>query len=183
MRRAQVADIRSSDVIKLCHRISLSDIPILVSHEPLPGQPLLECFSIVPEHIIAQGGEQLTGWAIWEHPGMFIEAEFHCVWKDASGALHDLTPRSIPLEHILFLPDSGREYRGRQVDNIRQPLVNDRDVIRYLHLFTRRFEITNAGDLADQHGEITLPPRALREYRKIEKEMAQLNLRLGRRYP
>ncbi|MDG9854134.1 hypothetical protein N7403_09750 [Pseudomonas nitroreducens] len=144
---------------------------------------MLECFNIVPEHIVIHGGKQLTGWALWEVPGVFIEAEFHCVWQDADGVLHDLTPRPIPFERILFLPDSRREYRGRQVDNVRQALVNDRDVFRFLYLAKRIVEITNAGDLAYQHGEIQLPPKAAREYWNIQKEMAQLHLRLDRRYP
>lgn len=150
--------------------------------QPLAGKPMLECFSIVPEHVIAEGGKQLIGWAIWETPGVFIEAEFHAVWQDPHGNLIDLTPRPIPFDHILFLPDPSREYRGRQVDNIRRPLVKDRDVVRFLYLARRHFEIQNTGDLADQHGEIELPPRLAKEFWKVEKEMAQLYNRLSRRY-
>ncbi|WP_157650159.1 hypothetical protein [Burkholderia ubonensis] len=130
------------------------------------------------------GGEQLNGWAIWEVPGVFIEAEFHAIWRDAAGELHDLTPRpQWPGSSITFLPDPKRIYRGRQIDNIRKALVKDSDVTRFLFLNRRMFEIMNAGDLADQHGLISLPPRAAREFRQIQKEMENLWRRLSRRYP
>lgn len=41
---------------------------------------------------------------------------------------------------------------------------------------------TNAGPLADQHGEISLPPKAAKEYWKIMGELAKLQTRLDRRY-
>lgn len=183
MRRPQPANIEQVHAQSFISQVVPNGYPALVPHEPLSEKPLLECFSIVPEYVVSHGGKQLTGWAIWETPGVFIEAEFHAVWQDDEGLLHDLTPRPIPIRHILFVPDPGREYTGRQVDNIRCALVNDLDVIRFLHLFKRRFEIMNKGDLANQHGEIELPPKAIKEYRKLEKEMAQLHLRLSRRYP
>ena len=151
-------------------------------HEPLAGKPQLECFPTVAEHVAEHGGESVVGWAVWEVSGVFVEAEFHCVWKAPDGTLHDLTPRPIPLESILFLPDPTRQYRGRQVDNVRQPLVDDRDVYRYLYLVKRVFELTNAGPLAEQHGEISLPPKAAKEYWKVMGELAKLQARLDRRY-
>lgn len=183
MRMPVPADLALNHVVDFCRKVSSHNVPVQVPHEPLPDKPLLECFSIVPEHVAAHGGKQLIGWAIWETPGVFIEAEFHAVWQNPDGALLDLTPRPVPLSNILFLPDSSREYAGRQVDNIRQPLVDDIDVTRFLYLFTRRFEILNKGDLADQHGAIQLPPRAAKAYRDMEKEMEKLHFRLNRRYP
>lgn len=169
-------------VAEFCRHVAKDQIPIVIPHKPLPGKPQNECFSIIPEQVIAQGGKQLIGWAIWDTSGLYIEAEFHTVWQDPQGNLIDLTPRPYHFETILFLPDPCREYRGRQVNNIRRPLVDDLDVTRFLHLATRRFEILNKGDLADQHGELALPPRVLRDYRKVEKEVMQLQHRLIRRY-
>ncbi|MBS4151966.1 hypothetical protein [Stutzerimonas balearica] len=68
------------------------------------------------------------------------------------------------------------------MDNVRQPLVDDRDVYRYLYLNKRVFELTNAGPLAEQHGEISLPPKAAKEYWKVMGELAKLQARLDRRY-
>ncbi|MDA7086518.1 hypothetical protein PH586_09020 [Pseudomonas sp. SA3-5] len=183
MRHPVPASLAATYTTDLCLRAVPGALPISVPYEPLAGKPQMECFPIVAEHVALHGGEALIGWAIWEVPGVFIEAEFHSVWKDASGLLHDLTPRSIPFEAILFLPDSTRQYRGRQVDNIRQPLAKDLDVYRYLYLVSRTFELMNAGDLAEQYGEISLPPKAAKEYRKVLGELAKLQARLDRRYP
>ncbi|MCD5993671.1 hypothetical protein KDX38_08555 [Pseudomonas sp. CDFA 602] len=176
------ANAESDYVIDFCRHVVENQAPIVVTHKPLFGKPMMDCFGIIPEHVVAQGGKQLIGWAIWDTAGIFIEAEFHAIWEDAQGNLIDLTPRPIPDQTTLFLPDPRREYRGRQVDNIRRPLVDDRDVVRYLHLAGRCFSILNKGDLADQHGEIYLPPKVEREYRNIQKEMMQLQHRYTRRY-
>lgn len=149
---------------------------------PLLHEPFNECFSIVPKQIAAHGGSQLTGWAIWEVPGIYIEAEFHAVWQRPDGQIVDITPRPIYFPSIAFLPDPKRQYVGRQVDNIRQPLVRDNDLVRFLYLCRRRFEILNQGDLADQHGAIALTKKAMREFSNLEKEMAQMHRRLDRRY-
>jgi hypothetical protein len=155
---------------------------VLVPHTPLADKPLTECFSIVDDYIALHGGEAVIGWAIWEVPGVYIEAEFHTVWKAPDDALHDLTPRPQAFEAILFLPDTTRKYNGKQVNNIRLALVDDLDVHRYLHLVTRVFELTNAGDLATQHGEISLPPKAAKEYWKVVDELKKLHSRLAKRY-
>lgn len=92
-----------------------------------------------------------------ERPGVFIEAEFHAVWRSESGQCLDIVPRPLPFDSITFLPDPNRNYAGLQVDNVRKPLVKDNDLVRYLFLFKRRFAIMNTGDLAGQYGEIVLP--------------------------
>lgn len=183
MRRPISPDIQSSHVIDFCKRVVPGASPVYVPHEPLPGRPLRECFPIVEAQVAEQGGDRVLGWSIWEIQDVFIEAEFHAVWRDPDGGLHDLTPHLLQPAQILFVPDASREYRGCQVDNIRQPLADDLDVVRFLYLAKRRFEILNAGDRAFQHGEIALPPKALKAFRKIESELLNLQSRLGRRYP
>ncbi|WP_323600745.1 hypothetical protein [Pseudomonas putida] len=178
MSNAQAGNIEASHVLDFCNTVVAGGTPILVQHSPLSGKPLKECFTIVPEHVAGHGGRQLTGWSIWEFPGKFIEAEFHAIWEDPEGRKVDLTPRPFAVEQVLFLEDLNREYTGRQVDNIRKALVNNFYVTRYLKLHRRIFEILNEGDLADQHGAITLPPAAEREYREVEKEVLELQRRL-----
>ncbi|WP_263064745.1 hypothetical protein [Dickeya dadantii] len=166
-----------------CQQILPDTKPIWVKSEPLPGAPEKDCFQIVSNHTEQHGGKEVIGWAIWEMPGVYIEAEFHCIWQDPAGGWHDLTPYPYHYDNILFLPDHTRFYSGRQVDNFRQALVDDREVCRWLHLAKRRFEIMNTGDLADQHGLIELPPKLAKEYEKIIDEVRKLNSRLERRYP
>lgn len=169
-------------VVDFCASISTDQVPYLIDCIPLPNEPLMECFSIVPKQVAAYGGAQLTGWAIWEASGAFMEAEFHAVWQQVSGVVLDVTPHSIPCSSILFLPDPKRQYKGRQVDNIRKPLVKDADLVRFFYLLHCRFEILNEGNLADQHGVITLPKKQRREYERLVDEMTKLNKRLNRRY-
>lgn len=176
-----VPDPGRAHVLAFCSRLATGIEPRLVECRPLPGQPFNECFPIVEQQVARHGGQQLTGWAIWELPGLFIEAEFHAVWQQPGDQLVCITPRPLRCPRILFVPDPTRKYAGRQVDNIREPLVRDRDVIRLLYLFRRRFEILNQGDLANQHGAITLGKKALREFEQLEKEMAQLYRRLTKR--
>ncbi|EZP65463.1 zinc chelation protein SecC [Pseudomonas sp. RIT357] len=173
-------NIQSAHVLEFCDSVVPAQLPILVPHEPLANKPLLECLTIVPEHVAHHGGKQLTGWAIWEGPHI-IEAEFHAVWRNPEGRIVDLTPRpsELALANILFLEDTGREYTGRQIDNIRKPLVDSFNVKRLIKLLSRRFEILNEGDLADQY-EIQLAPAVEREYRELEKEVMKLQLRLSK---
>ena len=169
-------------VLAFCASVVPDSVAYVVQCLPLLGEPFNECFSIVPKQIAAHGGNQLTGWAIWEVPGIYIEAEFHAVWQRPDGQIVDISPRQIYFPCTAFLPDPKRQYVGRQVDNIRQPLVRDNDLVRFLYLCRRRFEIFNQGDLADQHGAITLTNKAMREFTNLKKEMAQLQRRLDRRY-
>ncbi|MGE8360434.1 hypothetical protein [Pseudomonas sp.] len=183
MRKPRPAISTDSHVINLCCKIVTDAQPLIINSSPLPDAPEKECFQIVAGHIEKNGGEAVYGWAIWEVPGVYIEAEFHSVWRSPEGELRCLTPFPLPFETILFLPDLNRLYLGRQIDNVREPLAKDRDVYRFLYLARRVFEITNAGDLADQHGKIRLPPKAAKEYWKIQSELSKVMPRLDRRYP
>lgn len=180
MKFPQPGNIEAPHVLEFCSTVVPGQLPILVPHEPLANKPLLECLTIIPEHVAHHGGKQLTGWAIWEGAHI-IEAEFHAVWQDTEGRIVDLSPRppQMTLASILFLEDPSREYTGRQIDNIRKPLVDSFNVKRLIKLMQRRFEILNEGDLADQY-EVQLSPAAEREYRELEKEVMKLQLRLSK---
>lgn len=177
------ANISAVHVGEFCSGLVKGDHPVAVCCQPLMGQLQSECFSIVEQQVLKAGGQRVLGWGIWERTGVFIEAEFHAVWRSPEGELIDIAPRLSLLETITFLPDTNRNYNGRQVDNVRKSLVKDMDVVRFLHLAKRRFEILNTGDLADQHGQITLPKKLDREYWQLMKDMARLERRMQSRYP
>jgi len=169
-------------VQSFCNRVVPGGMPVVVDCRPLAGQPVNECFAIVEQQVAAGGGQQLTGWAIWEVEGVFIGAEFHAVWQQPGGGLVCITPRMHWFPSILFVPDSTRKYTGRQVDNFRQALVKDHDVNRLLHLWRRRFDMLNEGDMANQYGQVALGKKAWRELERLKKDMAHLERRIGRRY-
>ncbi|ABM37575.1 hypothetical protein [Polaromonas naphthalenivorans] len=177
------ANISAAHVEEFCSSLAKGEHPIDVCCQPVAGQPERECFSVVEQQVSEFGGQLVLGWAIWERTGVFIEAEFHAVWRNPDAKLIDVVPRFATFGSITFLPDANSKYNGQQVDNVRKSMVKDMDVVRFLFLAKRRFEIFNTGDLANQHGEIALPKRLYREYEKLMKEWARLERRIEARYP
>lgn len=169
-------------VLRFCRFVVKRQKPLTVPLQPMPGQAQRDCFAIVEKQVASLGGQRLLGWAIWELPGVFLQAEFHAIWGSPSGELLDLTPRPFPCRSITFIRDPHREYEGRQVDSIRQPLVIDVDVFHYLLLERQMFGILNTGDLAYQHGQVQLSGAALTEYERLEREHARLEAVLFARY-
>jgi hypothetical protein len=163
-------------VISFCRSIVKNPEPLYVPVRPLRRAPADECFRILPKHIASYGGDQVTGWTIWEWPRVLIEAEFHCIWRQPEGELLDITPKSVPVPRILFLPDPNRKYRGRQIDNFRKPLDHDPAIKRFLA--SRIHQAFNEGELADYHGPVELSEEAIRD----EIEQQELQRILVRRY-
>lgn len=180
----KAADLNKPHVKEFCAEISPNHEPLTVFCSPQIQSPSNECFALVDEKIEESGGKQVIGWAIWEKPGVFIEAEFHAVWETMEGDLLDLNPRppQFNIESILFVPDADKKYTGRQIDNIRKPLVADPDVVRFLYLAKKRFQLFNRGDRAYQHGEIRLRNREAKEYQRISLEARRLNQKINKRY-
>lgn len=67
------------------------------------------CHKNVDKIVAQHGGNPVFGWIIWSNHDLF-DAEFHCVWQDESGTLHDVTPRRDGEKEILFLPDPSRKF-------------------------------------------------------------------------
>lgn len=177
----QVPSATAPHIVAFCESINPSTTAVVVPSSPPPSAAQLDCFITVADQVAQQGGQSIIGWAIWEVPGAFVEAEFHAVWQKPDGEYLDLTPRSTPFPQILFLPDPMRTYEGKQVDNVRKALVKDQLVIRFLFLQSQRFALLNRGALADQHGLVELTPRAAKEYHAIEKELELVGRRLSKR--
>ncbi|MEZ5632417.1 MAG: hypothetical protein R3F09_17130 [Burkholderiaceae bacterium] len=175
------ANISASHAQEFCASLVADTAPRVTPCRPILNKPYNDCFNVVLEQVTNHGGQQIIGWAIWELPGVFIEAEFHAVWQSPEGELVDVVPRVRPFTHISFLPDASRTYKNRQVDNIRRQLVVDNDVKQFLFLCRRRFEILNAGQRALQH-EVLLPKAELRELERNDKLAMRLERRIHKRY-
>jgi hypothetical protein len=174
----KVPFIYSNHIKAFCRNVVPDSKPIYVVVQPLPDKPINECFNIVPEHILAHGGEQQFGWSIWHWPKVFVEAEFHSVWKCPDGTMVDITPKRISVDRILFLPDPHRHYEGRQVDNIRKPISNDPLIKQFLALAEERYRETNKGDLANQHGRVIVSARV----GEIDHEMRKIGFFLAQKF-
>jgi len=110
-----------------------------------------ECFPLVEQRINTEGGRAEVGWSLWELPTLFVEAEFHSVWRRPSGELLDVAPKNHETSKILFLPDPIRQYEGRQVNNVRKALRNDPLLNTYLETFSSEFDLLNEGERAWQN--------------------------------
>jgi hypothetical protein len=87
-----------------------------------------------------------------------VEGEFHAIWKSSADVLVDVSPHSGGETRILFLPDCGKAYVGRQVNNVRAPVYrNDVLVERFIKLSDQIYDVMNRGDRAGLHGMVSVP--------------------------
>jgi len=105
-----------------------------------------------------------------------IEAEFHAIWRDPGGRLHDITPKQLPVTDILFLPDPERKYDGRQVNNVRRPLRDDPRIKSFFELCDSEFELLNRGQRAYEIGAIHLTGSEAAELQSIRERKRQLEM-------
>jgi len=103
------------------------------------------------------GGSIQYGWLLWEWPHVYIEAEFHSVWRDADGVLHEVTSSPEGAVEILFLPDDSRRYEGKHIDNVRLAIRDDLLVHNYIRLAELRTRVLTRGERAYQHGAVNIP--------------------------
>ncbi len=176
-----VPDGEDGHVQTFCDKVVPGQKVQRVRCEPDLTAPINECFDVVAAHVARHGGSPVLGWTLWEFPGAYIEAEFHCVWRAPSGILLDVVPRAEFHDEILFLPDPHRVDNGRTIDNIRQALTRDNDVKRFLFLASEHYRILNAGERAALR-EVSLSARELKHLQGIATEMMRLRNRLAKRY-
>ena len=174
------APITAAHVLTFCDGVVKGSQPVLVRCDPVADQELDDCFVTVDQQVASSGGAPVLGWAIWEVPGVLIEAEFHAVWQQPEGTLLDISARRLRFDSITFVPDPGARYAGRQVDNVRVPLNSDPRVRQFIYLCQRRFELENTGALADQHGLVELPPGIAKAHRMVVDQLGRLAKRLFR---
>lgn len=148
----------SDEITSFCHGIIAGVRPKYVRVQPVKFAMPNECFTNVPERIALRGGSQLNGWAVRIWPGVFMEAEHHCVWQKPDGNLLDITPKILATKKILFLPDPAREYdyeHEQRLDNIRSSLTDDADVTEFLELATSLHNLIEKS--SEGRGRISMP--------------------------
>lgn len=159
----------------LCAELVPDAEPVYLDVVPEPGTRPLDCFENVTRYIERHGGGTRYGWQIWEWPGIMVEAEFHAAWVSPEGALLDITPKEYSVSSILFLPDTTANYDGRQVNNVRRPLIDAPLVHEFIDVNDRIFEVMNRGHLAYEHGRVSLPAAEIlplrRRHAQIQDEL------------
>jgi hypothetical protein len=173
----------SPALVSLCQEIVPGGTPIYVDVHPVQGQPSNECFPIVEDRVRREGGGAVCGWSLWEMPTVFIEAEFHAVWRSPSNELFDIAMKKRPTQRILFLADPRRRYEGHQINNIRKPLNRHPAVVGFLNTFDEEFDLMNRGERAYQHGDIILDDDEALEFQDIQRSRALYELEILRLIP
>lgn len=172
--------IISPEISALCESLVIGGIPLYLDVNPSSDAIINECYQNVKKMIVEKGGSMQCGWQIWETiPGVLIEAEFHAVWKDVDDVYHDITPKEFPgVNKILFLSDPYRIYEGKQIDNVRIPLVIDPLIDLFIENEISYFNAINRGDLAAYHGEVMLTD----ELNKILDKRIQIGFKVLEKY-
>jgi SEC-C motif len=109
-------------ILKLARQIDSTSAPEYVVVEPGDGCDADSCFRNVTAMTRRHGGTTQHGWRMREQPAVFVEGQFHAVWRRPDGELLDVTPRTDGLSKILFLPDSKAVWDGSDVEPRRMML-------------------------------------------------------------
>ena len=96
-------------VMNFCAILCPGSPPEYVPVKPETYSVKLQCFPNVQTKVKNDGGTLIYGWSISEYSRIFLEAQFHGIWKAPSGNLVDITPGEFSHGNILFLG----EFRGQ----------------------------------------------------------------------
>lgn len=130
-----------------------SDIELIVLDiEPESGAMESDCTEIVRRKVEREGGRIIYGWQIWKSD-ILVEAEFHAVWETPEGELKDVTPKPPQFNQILFLEDETLTYEGKQIDNVRINITNNKLVDYFIEAWKKYYRLMNRGDRALLHGQ------------------------------
>jgi hypothetical protein len=80
---------------EFCARIRSGARPKLMVIQPEPGWEPNYCFFCVRERVRCDGGRIHLGWAIWEWPGVDLEAERHAVFAPADDSPGSISRRPL----------------------------------------------------------------------------------------
>lgn len=147
-----ILDSQSVEIIK--EKINSCFEPQYINVSALTNAPLQECFNIVDKYITEHGGIRILGWALWELPRYFIEAEFHAVWESPTGEVKDLTPRQSPTKKILFIRDPSMNYNGGRVNNIRINYSKNHIIDDLFKIYEDEFETFGPSGIVLQHQQL-----------------------------
>src|SRR4051794_20850681 len=169
-------------IVEFCAAINPNAKPGYVSVFPARHALAGEAFHNVQHHIERTGsGLPCNGWIIWEWPGLFVEAEHHCVYNPANGeSMRDITPQDE--RRVLFLPDETATYDfesdSRARPNRRKAVRNHRLVHDYLAAFQMRDDFIQEKLKLGAKIEETLSTRDMARFVTIVEEIDRLTFEL-----
>jgi hypothetical protein len=174
----------SEPVRRLCRQIRPGVEPVFVPIKQEPDAAPLDCFEAVRRKVARDGGRIQFGWAIWEWPRVYIEAEHHAVYEPPAGPPWvDLTPAAVGIWRRLFLPDDTAVYdfenEGVLRDNVRLAVADDPLVEELFDTARDRLRILNA---LPGVGQIKVDRQTAAQLTALERRKAQLGYELALKY-
>lgn len=135
---------RITDNIVAACRTICDGLPRYIDSRPFADSRPSFCFANVAEQINRLGGRITYGWAIWQVPGLYLEAEHHGVWQQNADTLIDVSPQFNSPSQILFLADQAAVF---DPDRLRQnrffPDGESAIAIEFARLAQQRVDILN----------------------------------------
>jgi hypothetical protein len=141
-------------VLSFCESICPGQRPFYVPMIPDDDAQPLQCFPNVEARVARDGGALVYGWELTWNPKIYLEAQFHAVWKSRDGHFRDVTPPALPAplaelySRLLFLPDARRTYTGQKIQPHRLALGSKSLVERFWTLTDMLMEIDQQTVLA-----------------------------------
>lgn len=179
-----VPDPAAEHVRRFCRALNPTARPVVVPIHPQEGCEALDCFNNV-RRLTQQGGGRIQyGWAVWEWPRVFIEAEHHAVFDIGDGSPWvDVTPANDGETTRFFLPDDGATYdfenEGIRRDNVRQALSNDPNIRAFFEAAEAISKIMNS---IPGVGEVKIPVAVAREIQRLEMTKVRLMFQIGMKH-
>jgi hypothetical protein len=158
--------------------------PQFVTITPERGCKIADCFANVQRKVAKEGGNIQFGWALWEWPGVYFEAEHHAVYAPSdSASFVDITPSESGITKRLFVPDDKATYdfanEGVLRDNLRFALVEDPLIDELFKAAARRSAFKN--DLPGV-GLIAIHATEDKILQKLENRVARASQALAEKY-
>lgn len=146
------------------------------AHDSPPEKSSIDAATRLREQF---GGQVIGGWAIWERPKVYFEAEFIAVWQNPDGERFYIRRPGTSGQQLLFLPDQRQPLDGRFIDNHRRALTNDKQVAQYLKLSADRVTLLKKAGLKTANQVIAKTDPMRRIELDIRRLLATINERYG----
>lgn len=165
-------------VLELINRIGAEPqavwVPVTPAKEALPGY----CFYNVASHVKKHSGKIQYGWAIWQCANLFIEGEFHAVWVSPKSEIVDITPSK--WSRTLFVPDNGRVWEERRVENIRLGILDRPEIHEYFKVASEHVEFLRVHSVPSDPQRIDASPE---EHSAFVRRKARLQMEMAKYIP
>jgi hypothetical protein len=174
----------TDQILDLCREINPEKTPQYLRILPDRDCAPLDCFHNARRRVERDGGSIQFGWAIWEWPGVYIEAEHHAVYVPLGQPWVDLTPSATPgFSHRLFLADDAAIYNfkneGIRRDNHRRALRDDALIQDFFHVAIEHNRIMSS---IPGIGEVSVDLRTAQKLEALQQKRDVLTYQIAMKY-